>query len=60
MVGKNVKFWYTNYKGNIIVSTGTIIDKIIVKSNTAYLIQHIDVDVLVIRIIKPDQINNLI
>lgn len=60
MVDKNVKFWYYNYKGNTIVSTGTVIDKIMVKNNTNYLIQHIDIDVLVIRIIKPDQIMNLI
>lgn len=60
MVDKNVKFWYYNYKGNTIVSTGTVIDKIMVKNNTNYLIQHIDIDVLVIRIVKPDQIMNII
>jgi hypothetical protein len=60
MVGSNIKFLLFNAKGNYIIHTGKVIDKIVVKQNTAYLVSYIDVDVLVIRVINPDQITNLI
>lgn len=60
MVGKNVKFWYLNEKRSTIVKTGTVIDKIIQKSNTAYIIKYMDDDISILRIIKPDQIMNLL
>jgi len=60
MVGNTIKFLLFNAKGNYILHTGKVLDKIIVKNNTAYLVSYIDVDVLVIRIINPDQITNLI
>ena len=60
MVGKNVKFWYLNEKRSTIVKTGTVIDKIIQKSNTAYIIKYMDDDISILRIVKPDQIMNLL
>jgi hypothetical protein len=60
MVGKNVKFWYLNEKRSTIVKTGTVLDKIIQKSNTAYIIKYMDDGVYILRIVKPDQIINLI
>ena len=60
MVGNNVKFWYLNEKRSTIVKSGTVLDKIIQKSNTAYIIKYIDDDISILRIIKPDQIMNLL
>jgi len=60
MVGKNVKFWYLNEKRSTIVKSGTILDSIIQKSNTAYIIKYIDDGISILRIIKPDQVINLI
>jgi hypothetical protein len=60
MVGKNVKFWYLNEKRSTIVKSGTVLDSIIQKSNTAYIIKYIDDGISILRIIKPDQIINLI
>ena len=42
MVGNNVKFWYLNEKRSTIVKLGTVLDKIIQKSNTAYIIKYMD------------------
>jgi hypothetical protein len=60
MVGKNVKFWYLNEKRSTIVKSGTVLDSIIQKSNTAYIIKYIDDGISILRIIKPDQVINLI
>ena len=60
MVGKNVKFWYINEKRSTIVKSGTVLDSIIQKSNTAYIIKYIDDGISILRIIKPDQVINLI
>ena len=60
MVGKNVKFWYLNEKRSTIVKSGTILDSIIQKSNTAYIIKYMDDDISILRIIKTDQVINLI
>jgi hypothetical protein len=60
MVGKNVRFWYLNEKRSTILKSGTVLDKIIQKSNTAYIIKYIDDDISILRIIKPDQVINLI
>ena len=60
MVGKNVKFWYLNEKRCTIVKSGTVLDKIIQKSNTAYIMRYMDDGVYILRIIKPDQVINLI
>jgi len=60
MVGKNVKFWYLNEKRSTIVKSGTVLDSIIQKSNTAYIIKYIDNGISILRIIKPDQVINLI
>jgi hypothetical protein len=60
MVGSNIKFMLFNAKGNYILHTGKIVDKILVKNNTAYLVSYIDTETLIIRVINPDQITNLI
>jgi hypothetical protein len=60
MVGKNVKFWYLNEKRSTIVKSGTVLDSIIQKSNTAYIIKYIDDGISILRIIKPDQVICLI
>ena len=60
MVGKNVKFWYLNEKRSTILKSGTVLDKIIQKSNTAYIIKYMYDDISIFRIIKPDQIISII
>ena len=60
MVGKNIKFWYLNEKRSTIVKSGTVLDSIIQKSNTAYIMRYMDDGVYILRIVKPDQVINLI